>query len=128
MKKKLKTIFQLKSEVWVLFSRWIRQRDADENGMVKCCTCLVVKHWKQMQAGHFIPGRRNANLFDERGCHAQCYSCNCGWLKGNPREYDAFMRRVYGEEVIKELEKQNRVIKSFQPSELEKLKIKYQQS
>ena len=59
-----------------VFSEWIRQRDADEYGRVKCCTCDTVSHWCEMDAGHFV---RRGNLsvrFDERNCHAQCRECN----------------------------------------------------
>ena len=36
-----------------VFSLYIRQRYADKNGMVKCCTCSTVKHWKEMDCGLF---------------------------------------------------------------------------
>ena len=34
-----------------IFSEYIRKRDADENGYVKCCTCPTVEHWKEMDCG-----------------------------------------------------------------------------
>ena len=80
-----------------------------------------------MQAGHFIPGRHNSILFDQRGCHAQCYSCNCGWLKGNPRKYQAYMLKRYGQEVIDELDRLDAQQKSFTPAELEDLLTHYKQ-
>lgn len=92
-----------KSDVWKAYSLYIRLKYADENGYVKCVTCDAIKHYKQMQAGHFIPGRHNSVLFDDRNCHPQCYHCNIG-LKGNPRKYDKFMRETYGREVIEDLE------------------------
>ena len=124
-KPKKPTIAKLKKDVWKVFSLYIRQRNADSNGYTNCITCGVRKHFKELQAGHFIPGRRNAILFDERGCHAQCYACNCGWLKGNPRMYDKFMRETYGEEVIKDLERLNYgPPKQFSAEELVGLKEK----
>lgn len=76
-------------------------READGFGRVKCCTCPDVKHWKEMQAGHFIPGRCNSILFDERGCHAQCRRCN--YNEGNGPEYTPFMIERYGQDVVDEL-------------------------
>lgn len=59
-----------------VFSRFIRLKYANENGIVKCYTCDTKKHWTMMQNGHFV-GR--ANLFarwDERNCRPQCSVCN----------------------------------------------------
>lgn len=118
-KKKKITVSNMKKDAWEQFSRWVRLHESDENGMVKCVTCPKVAHWKTMQAGHFIPGRHNSILFDERGCHSQCYACNCGWLKGNPRKYNKYMLEVYGQDVIDELEALDTVNKQFKVYELE---------
>ena len=119
------TLTWYKKKTWAAFSMYIRLRGADSDGYNQCVTCGVRKHWKELQAGHFIPGRHNAILFDERGCHAQDYHCNVG-LKGNPREYDAFMRKTYGEMVIKELERLDGTEKKFTPQELIDLRAKYE--
>lgn len=60
-------------------------------------------HWKKLQAGHFNPGRFNSIIFEIRGIHSQCYQCNVGF-KGRPREYDAYMRKRYGDAVVDELD------------------------
>lgn len=78
-----------------------------------------------MQAGHFIPGRKNAFLFDERGVHPQCYLCN-GPLKGNPRKYQAFMLQKYGQKVIDELDALSNTTKQFTYDELIDLKNLYE--
>lgn len=119
IKKKKKTLTYYKKRAWVEFSKWVRLHEADSMGMVKCVTCPKVGHWKTMQAGHFIPGRHNSILFDERGVHSQCYACNCGWLKGNPRKYNAYMIQTYGQKVIDELEQLDSVNKQFKVYELE---------
>lgn len=103
--------------VWPVFSRYIRMRDANWDGTVSCVTCGRVGHWKTMQAGHFIPGRMNAILFDERGVHSQCYLCN-GPLKGNPRKYEAFMKKRYGQEVIDDLDRLSNTTRQFTHPEL----------
>lgn len=112
------TVAALKNEVlWPLFSLHVRVKDADDRGYNSCITCGVVKHYKDLQAGHFIPGRHNAILFDERGCHPQCYHCNVG-LKSNPRRYDRYMRENYGDAVIKELEVLDDTNKQFTKPEI----------
>jgi hypothetical protein len=73
---KTKTLSYYKKRAWTEFSRYIRQSNADKNGMVKCYTCGVVKHWKKQQAGHGIAGRSNAVLFLEAVVKPQCVQCN----------------------------------------------------
>ena len=36
------------------FSEFIRLRDSDANGRVKCVTCSHTNHWRQLQNGHWI--------------------------------------------------------------------------
>ena len=100
--KKELTVSKAKAQTWKVFSEYIRRRYANDQGMVPCITCGTVKHWKELQAGHFIPGRHNGVLFDVRNCHQQCYQCNVP-LKSNPIKYREVMENRYGQEVIEEL-------------------------
>ena len=59
-----------------VFSEYIRRRDADEYGRVKCCTCDTVAHWSEMDCGHWIMRRHTATRWSEENCHPQCKSCN----------------------------------------------------
>lgn len=94
-----------KEKTWDLFSKYIRRFYADENGMEACCTCGVVKHWKEMQAGHFVDSRNNSVLFNELLVHPQCVGCNL-YKNGNKIRYTLFMKRKYGltDEQIEELD------------------------
>jgi len=119
----------LKKVCWKLCSEYTRRKNAMPNGFVQCVTCPRVRHWKSMQAGHFIPGRRNSYLFDDRGLFAQCYGCNCG-RAGSWVEYEEFMINTFGEGVVNELKRLRDVVKKFTPAELKgmiedyKIKIK----
>lgn len=108
---------KLKKKVWKEFSIFIRSRRADSDGITKCVTCAVRKHWKEMQAGHFLRGRLNSNLFDERGTNEQCYACNVG-RDGNVVEYYEWMLVNHSKEVIDELRQKNNVTHKWQPGEL----------
>ena len=88
-------LVKAKDKAWAEFSRFIRLRDADDTGHCKCVTCNREYHWKKIQAGHFIPGRTNAVLFEEKGVHAQCYGCNIG-KAGNTIMYWPWMEQQYG--------------------------------
>ena len=103
--------------LWPLVSKFVRLSAADWKGYVACVTCGIVKHWKEMQAGHFNPGRTNSIIFDVRGIHPQCYQCNVG-KKGNPREYDAYMRKTYGDEIVKELDQNRHKVEIFDMPQL----------
>ena len=58
------------------FSKYIRLRDANQNGLCKCVTCSTVKHWSDMDCGHFQSRRYTATRWDEKNAHAQCQACN----------------------------------------------------
>jgi len=119
--KKKPTLTQLKNKLWPIFSLWIRMRDCLKTtgcaffGL--CITCGKRYHIKLLQAGHFIPGRHNANLYSEKGTNAQCYNCNIN-LKGNTLVYRRKIIEMYGFGADEELEKEDKQIKQFTEQEL----------
>lgn len=72
----------LKARAWKLFSEYVRRKDADAGGTERCYTCGKLAHWKELHAGHALPGRHNAVLFDEEIVKPQCPVCNI-WKGGN---------------------------------------------
>jgi len=124
---KKKTVPKLKGEAWQVFSRYIRLRDClATTGSPKwgeCVSCDETFEINKLQAGHFIPGRHNANLFSERGVHAQCAKCN-RWHGGEPLKYRRKIIELYGEGADEELEAEARQMRKFTVSDLEKL-VKY---
>lgn len=87
-----------KDKAWGSFSIYIRTRDClrftGDPTQGKCITCNKPFDFKHLQAGHFINGRGNAVLFDERLVYSQCYFCNCKppfGLNGNLINYTLFM-------------------------------------
>lgn len=113
-----------KNKAWIQFSIFIRTEGADEEGFNQCVTCDARKPWRDLQAGHFIRGRLNANLFDERGVWPQCYSCNVG-AQGNVVIYYKWMLAKFGQEVIDELLRQNQKTRKWLPGELQGIFEKY---
>ena len=90
-----------------IFSRYIRLRDANEWGMVRCCECGKSFSWKDATCGHFVKRRHRTLRWDERNCHAQCAPCNGQDLN---LRYADFMVRKYGPEIwqILNTQKNNR--------------------
>lgn len=101
------TLPDLKNKLWELLSEFVRRSAADWRGYVTCVTCPTVLPWQRMHAGHFIPGRHNAILFELCGVHPQCKECNVG-LRGNTKKYREFMIKTYGAGVVEELERRDR--------------------
>ena len=117
IKPKVYSVSQLRKKVDKLFSEYIRRRGSDWRGMAQCVTCGLTKPYKEMQAGHFIPGRHPSVVYNEKNCHVQCYGCNVG-KKGNMVRYFRYMQDTYGELVISELEDLDARSKQFTPLEL----------
>ena len=97
-------ISTLTKKRWKLTSQYIRRSMADPHtGMGYCVTCKKAYHYKELQAGHFIPqAQGNAVKWDFRNIHSQCYRCNIN-LGGNGAEYYPYMEEQYGKKVIDEL-------------------------
>lgn len=87
---------KLEQKLDFLFSEYIRQRGSID-GFNWCFTCDVIKHWKELECGHFV-GRSSRTLrWDELNCHPQCHECNCHKANGNRDEYARRLNEVYGE-------------------------------
>lgn len=90
-----------KADYW--FSRFIRLRDADENGYVTCIACGRVKHWTKVDCGHFIKRQFKSTRYNEKNCNAQCKYCN-GPLQGNDIEYAKGLVKKWGPGIVEKLE------------------------
>lgn len=98
-----------KDKAWSAFSTYIRTRDclrfSGDPELGKCVTCNRAYPFKQLQAGHFIQGRGNAVLFDERIVYSQCVGCNGNppmGKGGNYVEYYVFMLEEWAQTMIDE--------------------------
>jgi len=88
-----------------IFSEYIRLKDA-KDGIVRCYTCGAFKHWKEVDAGHYISRTHKATRWDKRNVHVQCKKCNStmDWgRKGNLDEYALRLLKDYGQEVLETL-------------------------
>ena len=130
MTAKVKSKSKLKKEVWKIFSEYIRLRDCLKTTGTpdwgKCVTCGKEVSIKACDAGHAVPGRGNAILFDETCTHLQCKRCN-GPLGGNLLEYRRAIIRMYGEGYDEYLEQKARKPSDFQVWELETMKDVYRE-
>ena len=96
-----------KATAWKWFSLYIRIRDSFEGGIVKCVTCTTHKHFREMQAGHYLSqGAYRRLVFSESNCHVQCVSCN-HYKGGNLLHYTIYMTKRYGVDILDALKLAN---------------------
>lgn len=85
-----------------IFSQFIRQRNADDNGMTECFTCGKQDHWKKLQCGHFMSRKHYATRWNEKNCQVQCAGCNVfryGEQYTFGRNLDAYIKDGLAEEL-----------------------------
>ena len=92
-----------KTKLDTIFSKFIRMRDADSSGIVKCISCNKFFHWKKVDNGHFVNRKHMSTRFSEKNCNAQCISCN-RFDEGNNIGYAKGLIQKYGPGIIDELE------------------------
>ena len=103
-------------------SLFVRIRDADAKGIVRCFTCSTTKHYTLMHNGHFI-SRANMGLrFDvKNNCRTQCEYCNCH-LHGNLELYAATLE-VEQKGLVEMLQEQSRQVEKIGTDELSEMLI-----
>ena len=94
-RKGISSVSRLKRKLWVVFSKYIKERDN-----YICFTCGRFAEGAGMHSGHFISKSVGGMLlyFHEDNVHAQCYNCNIN-LSGNQYIYG----QKLGEKKVKEL-------------------------
>jgi len=105
------------------FSKYIRTR-LSKNEQVQCVTCGVRKHWKEVDAGHFVSRRHYATRWNAQNVHVQCKSCN-GFHAGQNYLMGKYIDRIYGIGTADELINMSRQIKKFSNKDLEELICHY---
>lgn len=82
-----------------IFSQYIRLRDADMHGYIRCISCGKIVLWKEADNGHFINRKHMSLRFSETNCNAQCRSCN-RFDEGNMIGYNLGMIKKYGQQTV----------------------------
>lgn len=97
----------------------MRQLHADHRGYARCVSCGVLKPWRELQAGHFMPKSRGSSVYFEcRNIHPQCVRCNI-WAKESAMiAYTRWMLATYGEDEVERLERLARTQRKFTRAEL----------
>ena len=106
----------------LVFSLWIRKRDANAEGMGRCISC---QDWALLQAGHFIPRQYTAVRWHPLNVNGQCARCNC-WLHGNQAEYYVQLVKFHGQETVDKLMELKHTTVNMKRADFEELIAKYE--
>jgi len=124
MPSKNKSLAKKNADKW--FSIYIRLRDADSNGMCRCCTSDQVFHWKEIHCGHFMSRRFLSTRFDERNCASQSVYSNT-YLQGEQYKFGQYIDKRWGEGTAEKLTEKSRQSMKFTKQEYEEMVVKYRE-
>lgn len=108
----------IKAKAKKAIQMWARMRDADENGVVRCCCCGKWINWKHADGAHYIPATYLSTCFVEININATCRYCN-RFLEGNRISYMDYMTKKYGYDAVDELERRKNLRVKYAAFELE---------
>ena len=90
---------------------------ADDGGYCHCVSCGCVKHYKEMDGGHFIPkGSSSYWALDVANVHPQCKGCNGFGMKHGSaaQQYTSWMIDYFGRDFVEDMfAKKNNQIKFY---------------
>lgn len=101
-----------------VFSQFIRLRDADKGGRIRCISCGQKFEPDYIDCGHYIPREHMGTRFSEMNCHAQCHFCN-RHKRGNLEAYREALVALYGEDAVEALEQRKHQAFKLGVSELQ---------
>ena len=94
---------KLKHKLDAVFSKYVRLRDSNSDGIGRCITCGRLGHWKRMDCGHFMKRQHLATRYDEQNCNIQCKRCNA-FEQGANEKYHKTVDQKWGEGTARKLE------------------------
>jgi hypothetical protein len=119
-KKKADTTRSLVAKLDRVYSRFIRMRDADNEGRVNCVTCGRQFHWTEVHCGHWIKRQHMAVRWDERNTASQCVRDNLH-MGGCQDVYGKYIIDRYGLDAFNELLAKKHETKKWTRGELEEM-------
>ena len=119
----MKTISKLKKELDKWFSLYVRLRDADDLGFVKCYTSGRYYHYKSIHAGHFMSRKCLSTRYCELNVQPQSIADNL-FGQGEQYKFGLNLDAQYGEGTAESLQIKSRQIQKFSRIDYEE-KISY---
>lgn len=95
-----------KAKAWEAFAHWDKTyyclKATGLPFVGYCITCGRKRHIRYLQAGHCLPGRSNAKLFDEKLVRPQCKYCNEN-MHGRVKKFEKIMIAEYGKDEFEKM-------------------------
>lgn len=113
----------LVNDLDIVFSRYIRLKDADLYGNIICYCCGDKLNWKMADAMHFIPRAHMYTRFMEENVHAGCQQCN-RFKSGELALYARHLERDRNGSV-EMLQEHSRIVYKYDRTELKSLVAEY---
>lgn len=105
-KPKVKSSKVLRQECLKAIQRLCRLAAADDEGNCACVSCGVVKHYSQLQGGHWL-AKGNSSFWALRieNVHPQCQSCNMWGMRygSAAQQYTLWMEDMYGRDFVEDM-------------------------
>lgn len=114
---KSKTTSQLIKELDTVFSEFIRLRDCDHQGTVKCFVSSERVWWRDADAAHFVDRAHMATRWSPTNVHA-CSQHSNRYDPNHKALYRLAMYQYYGGEAVTELEMSGRSYTKHTSAEL----------
>ena len=122
----MKTISKLKKDLDKWFSLYIRLRDADDLGFVKCYTSGRYYHYKSLHAGHFMSRKHLSTRWCEINVQPQSIADNL-YGQGEQYKFGINLDAQYGKGTSEDLQIKSKQIEKFSRVDYEE-KISYYKS
>lgn len=124
---KPKGVSKLMRELDTIFSRYVRLKNADGEGMVLCYTCCYRAHYKKMQNGHYLSRFYKKYRYDERNCRVQCSMCNM-WKNGDIATFRMKLVAELGAQEVESMENDYKELYKLTVPFLEETLAHYQEA
>ena len=108
----------------IVFSLYIRLRDAMPGGQTICISCGHQFPFEQMQCGHYYGRRSLSTRWDEDNCHSECCFDNCS----NPNHFEGYTKNLIakiGQERVEALRIRSNETRKWSRDELKELIANY---
>jgi hypothetical protein len=80
----------------LVFSQYVRLRDADVHGFITCVSCRKETRWQDSNCCHYADRKNMATRWHEENNHAGCVDCNWHNKGFHIHEYGKFLDSTYG--------------------------------
>lgn len=122
-KDEVESIQNLVQDLDVVYSIYIRTKEANPQGLNVCYTCGAISEWQHLDCGHFVPRANMATRFYPPNTKPQCPTCN-RYKDGNIPAFELHLEKDE-KGIVESLQEMARTVYKPTINELKSLIIEY---